>query len=87
MTDNADVVVNRHEPIPALGVPDRGGASSDGESKRDRLQKSLSGSRLAEKLQGAGAGFNDSSHSLQDRLFAKLVNRHHNVTFQGKGAL
>ncbi|MCJ1479248.1 hypothetical protein MMC13_007933 [Lambiella insularis] len=73
MTDNADVVVNRDEPIPALGAPGSGGASSDGGSKRDRMKASLSGSRLAERLQGAGTSFNDSGHSLQDRLFAKFV--------------
>lgn len=71
----ADAFVNRNEPVPTLTVPteDLDGASSDGEhagSKRSRLKKNLSGSKLKEKLHDAGK-HHESGGSLQDRLFTK----------------
>ncbi|MCJ1390578.1 hypothetical protein MMC18_003438 [Xylographa bjoerkii] len=73
MNDNAEVVANRDEPIPVLAVSGSGGVSSDGESKTDRLKKSLPASRLTDKLLNAGASLSDSGHSIQDRLFAKIL--------------
>ena len=67
-------MVNRDEPVPVIVVSGGGAASSDGESKRDRLKQSLSGARLKGKLQDAGANVSDNSRSLQDRIFAKCVN-------------
>ena len=80
MSNNADVFANRDEPIPVLAVSGSGGASSDGESKRDGLNQSLPSPRWTDKFQNAGASFGDSGHSLQDRLFAKFVSCYRNVT-------
>ncbi|MCJ1386303.1 hypothetical protein MMC17_009429 [Xylographa soralifera] len=82
MNDNAEVVANHDEPIPVLAVSGSGGASSDGGSKRDRLKKSLPGSSLTDKLQNAGASLSDSGHSIQDRLFAKILQQ----VIPGEGA-
>ena len=87
MNDNAEVVANHDEPIPVLAVSGSGSASSDGGSKRDRLKKSLPGSRLTDKLQNVGASLGDSGHSIQDRLFAKFVSRQHNVTSENESNL
>ncbi|MCJ1398558.1 hypothetical protein MMC11_001758 [Xylographa trunciseda] len=73
MNDSVEVLANREEPILLLAVSGSGSASSDGESKRDRLKKSLPGSLLADKLQNVGASLSDSGHSIQDRLFAKIL--------------
>lgn len=67
----ADTFVNRDEPIPAISVLGNDGTPSDSESKRERLRKNLSSSKLKEKLQHVGAGKTDSGSSIQDRLFAK----------------
>ena len=70
-----DAFVNRDEPIPVINVSGNdagaGGASSDTESKRQKLKKSLSGSKLKDKLHDATKASSDSGQSLQDRLFAK----------------
>ena len=70
-------IVNRDEPIPVINVSgndDAGrgvGGSSDTESKHRKVKKVLTGSKLKEKLHDATNASSDSSHSLQDRLFAK----------------
>lgn len=79
--DNEDALVNRDEPLPAI-VAGRDGPSSDSASKRDRLRKSLSASKLKGRLQGAGTSVTGSGHSLQDRLLSKSVSCHHHVTFK-----
>lgn len=71
----ADAFSNRDEPVPVIAVSgnhDLPGASSDNEhpgSKRERLRRSLSGSRLKEKMHDTGK--QDAGASLQDRLFSK----------------
>ena len=87
MNDDAEVVANHDGPIPVLAVSGSGGASSDGGSKRDRLKKSLPGSRLTDKFQSAGTSFSGSGLSIQDRLFAKFVSYHHNVTSENESNL
>lgn len=72
----ADAFVNRDEPVPILTIPNdevASATSSDNEhaeSKRSRLKKELSGSKLKEKLHDAGKR-HESGNSLQDRLFTK----------------
>lgn len=74
---NADVFINRYESSPVLQIPGNhdGVLSSDSEDKHDRVRQPQSASsRLKDKLNdAAGAGLRESSHSLQDRLFAKFV--------------
>ena len=75
---NSDSVANRKEPLPVLLAPGSDVVSSDSESKRERLKKSLSASRLKDKFQhdADGGSKSDSapqSQSLQDRLFSKFV--------------
>ena len=72
----ADAFANRDEPVPAIAVSgglDLGDGSSDNndhsDSKRERLKKQLSGSRLKEKMHDVGK--HESGASLQDRLFSK----------------
>lgn len=72
----ADALVNRDGPIPVIKITaNEGGGSSDSERKRDRLKKSLSSSKLKEKIRDVGAGAinktGSGSSSLQDRLFTK----------------
>ncbi|MCJ1237542.1 hypothetical protein MMC14_005528 [Varicellaria rhodocarpa] len=75
-----DAFVNRDEPIPVINLNVSGNdapttASSDSDSKRTRLKKAVSGSNLKNKLQhvtGSSSG-TESGHSLQDRLFAKIL--------------
>ncbi|MCJ1485278.1 hypothetical protein MMC06_005452 [Schaereria dolodes] len=73
----AEAFSNRDEPIPVIGVPGNDALSSDTEGKRDKLKKSLSPSHLKDKIRDAGnsssSNGSDPGHSLQDRLFAKLL--------------
>lgn len=80
-SDNADAPLNRDEPVPVV-ISASDAPSSDSESKRDRLRKSLSSSKLKGRLQDAGASVSDSGYSLQDRLLSKSVSCHHHVTFK-----
>ena len=75
-----DAFANREEPVPLLTVTgtEDGGSSSEVEkdSKRKRLRKKLSASRIKEAARSLGADKAeklDGSPSLQDRLFAKYV--------------
>ena len=79
MVEYTDAVVNRDEPIPVIQLPGRDAASSDSDSKRQRIKDTLSGSKLKHKLQDAALGKSESNNSLQDRLFAKyaMVNSLH----------
>ena len=79
--DNEPALVNHTEPLPAIDAGSDG-PSSDLESKRDRLRKSLSSSKLKGRLQDAGTSITESGHSLQDRLLSKSVSCHHNVIFK-----
>ncbi len=70
----ADALVNRDEPIPTIQISGRDAASSDSDSKRQRIKDTLSGSKLKHKLQDAASAASSKSengHSIQDRLFAK----------------
>ena len=72
----AEAFVNREEPVPVLTIPSleapsaASSANDHADSKRSRLHKKLSGSKLGEKLHDAGK-HHESGNSLQDRLFSK----------------
>ncbi|KAA6408703.1 MAG: hypothetical protein FRX48_07785 [Lasallia pustulata] len=79
----ADALVNRDEPIPVISVSldnvptkENGTPSSDPEHqrRRDRFKRNLSVSNLKDKIHDvATGGKSESGASLQDRLFAKLL--------------
>ena len=81
----ADAFANRDEPIPLISVTadDLVGSSSEADTpgKRARLKKTLSGSRLRDKARPHAAAqvekldSSPGSASIQDRLFAKLLER------------
>ena len=65
----AEALVNRDEPIPVISVLGSDGAGD--EEPRSKLEDSTTSSKLKDSLHDAGLGRSDSTHSLQDRLFAK----------------
>ncbi len=72
----AEAFVNRGEPIPQVTVPnsdDHPSDNDDSPSRRHKIKKALSSSKLKEKLQEASEKKDEPSSSLQDRLFARSV--------------
>lgn len=74
----ADAFANRDEPLPVLTItPEPGNGSQESDnSSRAKIRKTLSASRLKERIQDAGSGApgrSDGHQSLQDRLFSKYA--------------
>lgn len=76
----ADAFANRDDTIPVLTVTTSDGVSTDTpvetEGRRGKIEKSLSASRLQEKLQDVHSSKNEPGLSLQDRFFAKYCIHH-----------
>jgi hypothetical protein len=67
----AEAFANRDEAIPVLTITTTEDAPSETEGRRDRIKKSLSASRLHEKLEEVSSSRAEPGLSLQDRFFAK----------------
>ncbi|KAI9875484.1 MAG: hypothetical protein M1830_008419 [Pleopsidium flavum] len=71
--DTANALVNRDDPIPVINLSGRDAPSSDSDSKRQKIKDSLSASKLKGKLRDVASSKSEPGHSLQDQLFAKLL--------------
>lgn len=81
----ADAFANRDEPIPVVTLSASDDHASDVDehsSRRHRIKKVLSSSKLRDKLYDMGENNLGPSLSLQDRLFARCVLRAVQLSFQ-----
>ncbi|KAI9813462.1 MAG: hypothetical protein M1827_004137 [Pycnora praestabilis] len=74
----ADAFVNRDDPLPVVNFPSNedSPAVSDGDGhmgKRERIKKNLSATKLKEKLHDVGGRASEPKQTLQDRMFAKIL--------------